>query len=95
MKPEGKLAVNPDAFLQYSLAAFSGGLLENLMTSGLSVPLFLGFGTLAGSLAVFLYYKHKGNRWMCSGMHMFAAAFVPALALVFGVVTKVAEILVK
>ena len=93
MKPEGKLDVNPEAFLQYSAAAFAGGLVENLVTSGLSIPIFLGFGTLAGSLIVFLYYRQKGDRWMCSGMHLFAAAFLPAMSLAFGALTKIIEIL--
>jgi len=30
MRPEGKLDVNPDAFLHYSLAALLGGFLENI-----------------------------------------------------------------
>lgn len=95
MNPEGKLDVNPDAFLQYSAAALLLGLVENLITSGLSIPLFLGFGSIAGSLTVFLYYRKKGDVWMCSGMHLFAAAFFPVLALGFGVLTKIIEILKK
>jgi hypothetical protein len=95
MAPRDKLDINPDAFLQYSAAAVAGGLLENLVISSLSVPLFLGFGSLAGAIAVYVYYHHVDNGWMCSGMHMFAAAVFPVFSLVFGVLTKIIEIYVK
>ena len=93
MARDGKLDVNPDAFLQYSVAANFGGLIENIATNKLSLPILLGFGSLAGSLAVFLYYRHKGDRWMCSGMHLVSAALFPVFALAFGIVTKIVEII--
>ncbi len=95
MTSEEKLDVNPDAFLQYSAAAILGGILESLAVSGLSIPLFLGFGSLAGALAVFLYYRHRGNRWMCSGMHLIAAAVFPVFSLAFGILTKLVEFITK
>ena len=95
MAPPGKLEVNPDAFLQYSLAAVLGGLVENIAVSGLSVPFFLGFGSMAGALIVFIYYRKKGDGWMCSGMHLFAAAAFPIFSLGFGTITKSIEIFIK
>lgn len=95
MAPQGKLDVNPDAFLQYSAAAIAGGFIENLALSNLSVPLFLGFGSFIGALAVYLYYRHRDDRWMCSGMHLFAAAVLPVFALGFGILTKLIEVFLK